>query len=526
MKVYETIDVVRNHRTGAVDTMHKVKPVGPTKGRIKVELFNEDGTLDTSADINNIAMDWMDDYAYWAMYNQALIYNFGASSSTPSPSMGVSFPTPLRHLTLTDWDRPEHKDTPSICGKQLATAMTGYLYSGSSTTQGTYNSAESGRRINSDGQLIQSYVYDWPTHAANGTFQSLWLSTVERTTTATRRDAYKDWAMLADWPSDLLTYVRSNGSSSSNYTYSRPVDRNYSIVDGKVTVWVQPNYGYSTASPYYKPGLIYQFDAATGKYLTHVTISSFTRTPSTNTTPVPSADGGYFLVDTASSTTTCYIYKIDNEGNEVDYYTLAYSSFTDDNDNELSATLGCGGSYWKISGVQASKKKALFTLRSKVDSKYYNYLIEYDLETKAHKKVFLNPIMNPYLPASRRDTVAITSWDYGWTDNYIYFVYWTSTSDSYALGSFTAANYEKMIFLSTSNVKTYAYLGCSDSYISASYQGYSWCPCFTPPTTHTLLPAPITKTSTHTMKITYEIIVDLIPFKFTSGNFIDHLNAR
>ena len=48
MKVYETIDVVRNHRTGAVDTMHKVKPVGPTRGRIKVELFNEDGTLDTS----------------------------------------------------------------------------------------------------------------------------------------------------------------------------------------------------------------------------------------------------------------------------------------------------------------------------------------------------------------------------------------------------------------------------------------------------------------------------------------------
>lgn len=525
MKVYETIDVVRNHRTGAVDTMHKVKPVGPTRGRIKVELFNEDGTLDTSANINNIAMDWMDDYAYWAMYNQALIYDFGASSSAPTSSIGVSFPTPLRYLSLTDWDKPEHKDTPGICGNLLATAMTGYLYSGNSTTQGTYNNAESSRRINSDGQLIQSYVYDWPTHAANGTFQSLWLSTNDRTSTVTRRGSYKDWYMLADWPSDLLTYVRSNGNSNSNYTYSRPVDRNYSIVDGKVTVWVTPNYGYSP-SPYYAPGLIYQFDAATGRYLSHVTTNSFTRTPSIYATPIPSADGGYFIVDITMATTACYLWKIDGEGNEVDYYELAYSSFTDDNDNALSATLGSSTNYWRYAGFQASKKKALFTLRSKVDSKYYNYLIEYDLETKEHKKTFLNPIVNPYLPASRRDTVAISGWEYGWTDNYIYLVYWTSSSNSYTVGTFTAANHDKMIFLSSSNMKTYTSLYCGDSYISSSYLGYSWYPCFTPPTTHTLLPAPITKTSTHTMKITYEIIVDLIPFKFTSGNFIDHLNAR
>lgn len=528
MKVYETFDTVLNHSTGEISSMKKVKPLGPTRGNVKIELFNPDGSLDTSAAVHNIAMDWMDDLAYNAMYFSALTYDFGAHTNGDASTYvdtNVTFPTPLRYLTLTDWDKPEHKDTPFICGTFVANAQTGYQYSGSSTSQGTYNSAESRRYINTEGQYVQSYVYDWPTHAANGTFQSLWLSNRPRGTGMSRASTVRYWEQCPGWPTDLISYIRTGGSSSSSYSYCRPYYWNYTVRDNVVTVYVTSSYGYTSANPFYAPALIYRFDTNTGNYISHITLTGLTRTPKNQSTPVPTSDGGFFIIDWISSATTTYVTKVDAEGNQVDYYTIATGSFTDDNDNPMSPNTGYSFSNSYVMAVRPADRQMIYFVRSQVDDKYYNYKIYYDLETKTHTKVFLNPIVNPYIPAEYRDTTPITMYtENSYTPDYMCLYYWTSSTNYVTAGTFTCANKDKFIFLGDFNCVVYGY-NFDEMYISAGYSSFGCYPRTIPPTTHTLLPAPVTKTSTHTMKITYEVLVDLVPYK-SNKNFLDHLSAR
>lgn len=84
--------------------------------------------------------------------------------SKPSANM------PLKRIILTSSANPADEDVP-ILGNMVGWADR-TLYSGSDTLRGSMNQAESYVASQGDTYLIH-YVFDWPTHAGNGVFQTI-----------------------------------------------------------------------------------------------------------------------------------------------------------------------------------------------------------------------------------------------------------------------------------------------------------------------------------------------------------------
>lgn len=110
--------------------------------------------------INNIVnkMAYMD-YFYYKIKESSSYYYYEA---------------PFNMIALFDDSAPEDANTIAIKGKLIGYADKRTPYSGSDVLKGSINSEETQLDILGDGKL--HFVFDFPTHAANGTFQKIaWL---------------------------------------------------------------------------------------------------------------------------------------------------------------------------------------------------------------------------------------------------------------------------------------------------------------------------------------------------------------
>lgn len=82
--------------------------------------------------------------------------------------------SPFRYLILTDYEEKEVEDLNYYRGKLIGYADKQYTYSGSDLLKGTVNQKETELDVNGDGLL--HFVFDFPTHAANGVFNTVWWS--------------------------------------------------------------------------------------------------------------------------------------------------------------------------------------------------------------------------------------------------------------------------------------------------------------------------------------------------------------
>lgn len=80
---------------------------------------------------------------------------------------------PFRDILLTTGDIPEDPYDYFTWGNIIGYADGWYTYSGSNEFMGTINKGEWSRE-NKDGKGIKHFVFDFPTHAANGTFKSIY----------------------------------------------------------------------------------------------------------------------------------------------------------------------------------------------------------------------------------------------------------------------------------------------------------------------------------------------------------------
>lgn len=154
---------VKDNRDGTIVELIKNKPYNPARGHATVQLINSDGTVDVEAKTENV----ISGHLARAAYSQALWH-------APTKGDYTQAPNPFEYIYLTDWDEPEHPDTPTVLGNHIGYAVRSETYSGSSTTRGTINTAESQYYVNSQGQYVMKMVFDWPTHAANGQFNTIW----------------------------------------------------------------------------------------------------------------------------------------------------------------------------------------------------------------------------------------------------------------------------------------------------------------------------------------------------------------
>lgn len=139
------------------------------KGKIKVELFDDltGKKVDELVGENFISKGVRD-----VLFKMAMVSLFTQEKYTGGRDYYYDINDPFQYMVLTDATHAEAPDSEwLIRGNTVGYAYTDRTYSGSDTMRGSYNAEES---FTSREQV--HIVIDFPTHAANGTFQSIYFT--------------------------------------------------------------------------------------------------------------------------------------------------------------------------------------------------------------------------------------------------------------------------------------------------------------------------------------------------------------
>src|SRR5690625_34845 len=210
-----------------VDLPNQFKP--KPQGKIKVELFDDlTGRKIEEIKTENFIAKGMDYIYKIQMYDSFVRGRYTGGFRTYD-----SFNDPFQYMMLTDANHPEDPAKEwLIKGRQIGHAYTTETYSGSNIYQGSYNARES--FTNSEQVHI---VIDFPTHAANGTFQSIYF--------LYNGDVFSS-SDLFDKPfGSILSVQKYNGdfyTQSVNGYYFMRYDENFNKLDEWVLQNRYPNY--------------------------------------------------------------------------------------------------------------------------------------------------------------------------------------------------------------------------------------------------------------------------------------------
>ena len=137
------------------------------KGKVKVQLFDENGQVINEQKSENFIAKTVQGYFDHVMRNI-----FTRNRATGGHQFFYYLQDPFYTMFLTDATHPESPETEIFrAGKTIGYAYTDSSYSGDDILRGSYNLSES--FTNREQVHI---VVDFPTHAGNGTFQSIYFS--------------------------------------------------------------------------------------------------------------------------------------------------------------------------------------------------------------------------------------------------------------------------------------------------------------------------------------------------------------
>ncbi len=164
MALRETIAYNKNLLTGFEKIIKKFKDAdAPMINTATVQLFDAktgEKIYEAKAEnvVNNMVakMAYMD-YFYWRIKGSV---------------SGTNYYDPFEVIAFTNYKGAEDPTLPFIMGYIVGWADKTMAYSGTSTSQGTINLSESAFDTAGNGNL--HFVFDFPTNAANGTFQTVW----------------------------------------------------------------------------------------------------------------------------------------------------------------------------------------------------------------------------------------------------------------------------------------------------------------------------------------------------------------
>lgn len=172
---------------GTIQEHIKMKPEVEVKGVVTIQLFDENGKLEREVRTENRITDAIARMAFmdyfccrirgnpwgrqWEYADSEVGSDIASKDSQYIENRGnySYFTAPFRHLVLTDDTAPENAFARSIKGNIIGWADKSRVYAGASTVKGTVNLNES---MFTESNL--HFVFDFPTSVANGTFQKLW----------------------------------------------------------------------------------------------------------------------------------------------------------------------------------------------------------------------------------------------------------------------------------------------------------------------------------------------------------------
>lgn len=163
MEVRESISYNKDLITNEETTLKKYKPLDtPARGVATIQLFDADtGEMTYEAKTENVINSIVNKMAY-------MDYFYNKIKGTISTSY---YSVPFQIIALYNNSDQEDANTIAIRGTLVGYADKATTYSGSDILKGTINLVETQLDVLGDGKL--HFVFDFPTHAANGTFQKI-----------------------------------------------------------------------------------------------------------------------------------------------------------------------------------------------------------------------------------------------------------------------------------------------------------------------------------------------------------------
>ncbi|MGF7186637.1 hypothetical protein GGQ84_002761 [Desulfitispora alkaliphila] len=165
MAIREIISFSKDCLTGEISTEKKVKKDNGIKGKVLVELFdanNEKKIRETYTE--NIIPDVIFKDIF-ARFFAGDVMGIGNTNHDNTKDL-------FSHIYLTDSTKPELKTAERVLGNVIGYAHRDNTYSGDATDRGTINTAETKMEVENN-RIRVNFVFDFPTHAANGEFESI-----------------------------------------------------------------------------------------------------------------------------------------------------------------------------------------------------------------------------------------------------------------------------------------------------------------------------------------------------------------
>lgn len=442
----EIIKTYKNFDTGITEEVRCIKPSQSITGHYKVELFNaRSGRKVEECEGENLITNSLN--KYWTLFNYVVS---NCVSQTQYDNSGQSLP--FGNIYLTSSTAAENVNTNRVLGNVIGWANRSNAYSGTDIYRGTINLAESG--FTGAGTIKR--VFDWSTHAGNGTFQSLFWTMGNQQTVTTQTPPLIGQVMR------MSTFSNSVNLSDSN---SRTCVRNDEIY-------------YTAAS-----GIIYKYTRVPTSYGFNTVSTLFVNmSASDNDIQGVEWDGTNFWVFGDQNDK---MYKLDTSGNVVTSWSITKATYFD-----TWVRFTCfGGKIYTFKRNDATTWNLYkFATDGTLENTYNLYSAGRnitDSEINSSSCSFCNDGNSMFL-LSTVSTPSLSVFEFDGSGNVLYD--FESEYQSSALPGYSACfdlNSKLLHFHSTT----------SGGYAS-NFTGFE-------PLTQTLLPASITKTSTQTMKITY-----------------------
>lgn len=158
----EVIDFNKNFLTGEVTEVKKYKEDTMYRGTATIQVFDKEGKVIQEAKSTNFIHPGLSSYLYTLYFKNMLLYQGSRYQS-------INNLIPASHIMLTNNTKAENPNNYIIEGDIIGYASGWGTYSGSDNLLGTLNTAET-----SISDWSRHIVIDFPTHASNGTFQSIY----------------------------------------------------------------------------------------------------------------------------------------------------------------------------------------------------------------------------------------------------------------------------------------------------------------------------------------------------------------
>lgn len=455
MAFREVINYSHNLISGQSKAVKKNKEMSNLYGKFKVEMFDAlTGRKTYEAKSANRITAVLSNVAYMDCVYNTILNNSSTRNLIQAYNNGNSY-APNKYMLLTDGNIEENPYDPFIYGNVVGYADLWNTYSGSSNFIGTINTSETTK--NGD---TKHFVVDFPTNAANGTFNSIYtVGGIGSSLCYPRLNSvYYDYIFAAN--NKQWKFDRVNICIDDNIIYALKVE---STTVGKFNKMTMTFIEEITL-------------AASCKAISYDRVSNIWGLSSDGKKVYKFAKDTLELLQTIELSSSCY-----------------FTRYT----NSLDISVNEGFIYVINKGYNTGESTTVRISKVGKDGTFVKSLI---IESSADYYVCKLKSGSEILAFSADDKVYIMDMDLNINFSY---------NAEFSIFSYNSNGTVKRLSDISYDVENGAvYSSCFDN-TSSSYnylmRGY-----FVPALSHTLLPEAITKTPTNTMKIQYDITVERV----------------